>query len=139
MPDYFRAFWRQRDQRRGVSVDVPARQNFRDQFWGAIGINIFQGGCIDLNGLSGTRITAMLLIEFKADRRGSLGQLEGRSTVAAEFFPKFENAAIRVFNRPCVPAFFVGKERELPFDRTHGWRFWACRRRWISVACRWKH
>ena len=26
MPDHFRAFWRQRDEKRGMSVHVPARQ-----------------------------------------------------------------------------------------------------------------
>jgi hypothetical protein len=39
MPDNFRAFLRQRDQRRGMAIHVPTSQDRRHQLRGAIGIN----------------------------------------------------------------------------------------------------
>lgn len=82
-------------------------------------MNVLQGVGIDLNGFSGAGITTSLFIEFKAGRVGPLRQFESRSTVAAEFFAKLENTAIRIFDRPCVPALFVGEEREFAVGRAH--------------------
>jgi len=139
MPDYFRPFWRQRDQKSGVAIHVPARQDRRNQFRGAIGINILQGINIELNGFPRAGVATTLLAEFKANGFGSLTRLEGRSTVAAEFLTKLENAAIRIFNRPCVTALLIGQEREFAFDRTRGLAFRACCHRQMSVAHGWKH